>query len=30
VDLPERRTPVRIFTKGVFAYAIILSTYIGL
>ena len=30
VDFPERRTPVRIFTKGVSVYAIILSTYCGL
>ena len=29
VDLPHRRTPVRIFTKGVSVYAIILSTYKG-
>ena len=30
VDFPQRRTPVSIFTNGVFTYAIILSVYIGL
>ena len=29
VDLPERRIPVSTFTKGVSAYAMILSTYSG-
>ena len=30
VDFPQRRTPVRIFTKGVSVYAIIWFTYKGL
>ena len=30
VDFPQRRTPVRIFTKGVSVYAIIWFKYKGL